>query len=56
MNYIKASEHFINPVTGSEWYEINIQISVPKDVTMEEYLFLQQALEEAYIKVKSNNL
>ena len=56
MNYTKTSEHFINQVTGTEYYEISLKISVPADVTMEEYVFLQQALEQAYREIKSNNL
>jgi len=56
MNYTKTSEHFINPLTGTEFYEISLKISVPADVTMQEYLFLQEALEQAYREIKSNNL
>jgi divalent metal cation (Fe/Co/Zn/Cd) transporter len=51
---MKVSEHYINNSTGVEFYKINFEIIVQKDVTFEEWHEINHQIEDIYNEIKNN--
>jgi hypothetical protein len=51
---MKVSEHYMNNSTGVEFYKINFEIIVQKDVTFEEWHEINHQIEDIYNEIKNN--